>query len=174
VAPLTGLHPVKAQRSRREQLDLNFHQRRDKKMTARQSLESAFFVFPYCNEIGPPERAVVWFLFVSSLLFVLQTLTGGLIAYYRAEPEGFAVLISRRFSLSASCARGAFSWQSSGSRHLISLPVFYSSAHRETRGWLGDGLGSAIRARTPSTWAGSGRSCSSWACSFRSPTFREI
>jgi nitric oxide reductase large subunit len=28
-------------------------------------------------------------VFVSSLLFVLQTLTGGLIAHYRAEPEGF-------------------------------------------------------------------------------------
>ena len=139
-------------------------------MTARQSLESAFFVFPYVMKLA---RAVVWFLFVSSLLFVLQTLTGGLIAYYRAEPEGFAVLISRRFSLSASCGHGTFSWPFFGSRHLISRPVFYSSADRETRGLLGDGLGLAIRARTPSTWAGSGRSCSSWACSFGSPTFRE-
>jgi hypothetical protein len=51
---------------------------------------------------------------------------------------------------------------------------FHSAAHRGTRGWLGDGLGLAIRARTPSTWAGSGISCSSWACSFGSPTFREI
>lgn len=86
----------------------------------------------------------------------------------------FAVLISRRFSLSTSCARGAFSWPSFGSRHLISRPVFYSSAHRETRGWLGNGLGLALRAWNTSTWAGSGRSCSSWACSFGSPTFREI
>ena len=39
--------------------------------------------------VTPAQRAVVWFLFVSSLLFVLQTLTGGLIAHYRAEPEGF-------------------------------------------------------------------------------------
>ncbi|HWO40198.1 MAG TPA: cbb3-type cytochrome c oxidase subunit I, partial [Candidatus Eisenbacteria bacterium] len=39
--------------------------------------------------VTPAQRAVVWFLLVSSLLFVLQTLTGGLIAHYRAEPEGF-------------------------------------------------------------------------------------
>jgi nitric oxide reductase subunit B len=39
--------------------------------------------------VTPAQRAVVWFLFVASLLFVLQTLTGGLIAHYRAEPEGF-------------------------------------------------------------------------------------
>ena len=39
--------------------------------------------------VTPAQRAVVWFLFVSSLLFVLQTLTGGLIAHYRAEPEAF-------------------------------------------------------------------------------------
>lgn len=39
--------------------------------------------------VTPAQRAIVWFLFVSSLLFVLQTLTGGLIAHYRAEPEGF-------------------------------------------------------------------------------------
>ena len=35
------------------------------------------------------QRAIVWFLLVSSLLFVLQTLTGGLIAHYRAEPGVF-------------------------------------------------------------------------------------
>ena len=35
------------------------------------------------------QRAIVWFLLVSALLFVLQTLTGGLIAHYRAEPETF-------------------------------------------------------------------------------------
>ena len=39
--------------------------------------------------VTPAQRAVLWFLFVSSLLFVLQTLTGGLIAHYRAEPQGF-------------------------------------------------------------------------------------
>ena len=39
--------------------------------------------------VTPAQRAIVWFFFVSSLLFVLQTLTGGLIAHYRAEPEGF-------------------------------------------------------------------------------------
>jgi nitric oxide reductase subunit B len=39
--------------------------------------------------VTPAQRAIVWFLFVSSLLFVLQTLTGGLIAHYRAEPAGF-------------------------------------------------------------------------------------
>jgi nitric oxide reductase subunit B len=39
--------------------------------------------------VTPSQRAVLWSLFVSSLLFVLQTLTGGLIAHYRAEPEGF-------------------------------------------------------------------------------------
>jgi nitric oxide reductase subunit B len=37
----------------------------------------------------PGQRAIVWFLLVSSLLFVLQTLTGGLIAHYRAEPGAF-------------------------------------------------------------------------------------
>ncbi len=39
--------------------------------------------------LTPAQRAVVWFLVVSSLLFVLQTLLGGLAAHYRAEPEGF-------------------------------------------------------------------------------------
>ena len=39
--------------------------------------------------VTPAQRAIIWFLFVSSLLFLLQTLTGGLIAHYRAEPEGF-------------------------------------------------------------------------------------
>ena len=39
--------------------------------------------------VTPAQRAMVWFLFVSSLLFFLQTLTGGLFAHYRAEPEGF-------------------------------------------------------------------------------------
>jgi len=35
------------------------------------------------------QKAVVWFFLVSSLLFLIQTLTGGLIAHYRAEPAGF-------------------------------------------------------------------------------------
>jgi len=39
--------------------------------------------------VTPAQSAVVWFLLVSSLLFVLQTLTGGLIAHYRAEPGAF-------------------------------------------------------------------------------------
>jgi nitric oxide reductase subunit B len=37
----------------------------------------------------PAQRAVLWFLFVSSLLFLLQTLTGGLLAHYRADPDSF-------------------------------------------------------------------------------------
>ena len=41
------------------------------------------------------QSAIVWFLLVSSLLFVLQTLTGGLIAHYRAEPEAFSASTSR-------------------------------------------------------------------------------
>jgi nitric oxide reductase subunit B len=43
------------------------------------------------NEIGlaPAQRAVVWFLVVCSLLFLLQTLLGGLVAHYRAEPSNF-------------------------------------------------------------------------------------
>jgi nitric oxide reductase subunit B len=39
--------------------------------------------------VTPSQRAVLWFLLISSLLFVLQTFTGGLIAHYRAEPENF-------------------------------------------------------------------------------------
>ncbi len=35
------------------------------------------------------QRVVVWFLVVTSLLFVLQTLLGGLAAHYRAEPGNF-------------------------------------------------------------------------------------
>src|SRR5262249_17958682 len=37
----------------------------------------------------PAQRVVVWFLLVSSLLFLLQVLVGGLIAHYRAEPRNF-------------------------------------------------------------------------------------
>ena len=39
--------------------------------------------------VTPAQRTVVWFLLVSSLLFLLQVLTGGLIAHYRAEPGAF-------------------------------------------------------------------------------------
>ena len=39
--------------------------------------------------LGPAQRAIVWFLLVSSLLFLIQTFLGGLIAHYRAEPSGF-------------------------------------------------------------------------------------
>lgn len=39
--------------------------------------------------LGPAQRAVVWFLVVSSALFLLQTFLGGLLAHYRAEPAGF-------------------------------------------------------------------------------------
>ncbi|HEU4343884.1 MAG TPA: nitric-oxide reductase large subunit, partial [Candidatus Binatia bacterium] len=39
--------------------------------------------------VTPAQRAVVWFLLVSSLLFLIQTLTGGLIAHNRAEPGEF-------------------------------------------------------------------------------------
>jgi nitric oxide reductase subunit B len=35
------------------------------------------------------QRAIVWFLLVSSLLFLIQTLVGGLAAHYRAEPANF-------------------------------------------------------------------------------------
>ncbi|MCL4401961.1 MAG: nitric-oxide reductase large subunit [Acidobacteria bacterium] len=39
--------------------------------------------------LTPAQRVVVWFLVVTSLLFVLQTLLGGLAAHYRAEPGNF-------------------------------------------------------------------------------------
>src|SRR4029450_12398710 len=39
--------------------------------------------------VTPAQRTLVWFLLVASLLFLLQTLTGGLIAHYRAEPGAF-------------------------------------------------------------------------------------
>jgi nitric oxide reductase subunit B len=39
--------------------------------------------------LTPGQRAVVWVLIVSSVLFVLQTLVGGLAAHYRAEPANF-------------------------------------------------------------------------------------
>ncbi len=39
--------------------------------------------------LAPAQRAVVWFLVVCSLLFLFQTLIGGLVAHYRAEPSNF-------------------------------------------------------------------------------------
>jgi nitric oxide reductase large subunit len=41
-------------------------------------------------------------------------LTGDLIAYYRAEPEGFCGIDFSTILPFNICARGAFSWQSSG------------------------------------------------------------
>lgn len=43
------------------------------------------------NEIAitPAQSRVVWILFVSSLLFLIQTLLGGVAAHYRAEPGNF-------------------------------------------------------------------------------------
>jgi nitric oxide reductase subunit B len=37
----------------------------------------------------PAQRAIVWFLLIASLLFLMQTLLGGLAAHYRAEPANF-------------------------------------------------------------------------------------
>lgn len=39
--------------------------------------------------LAPAQRAVVWFLAVTSLLFLIQTFCGGLVAHYRAEPGNF-------------------------------------------------------------------------------------
>jgi nitric oxide reductase subunit B len=39
--------------------------------------------------LAPGQRVVAWLLLVSSLLFLVQTLLGGVIAHYRAEPNGF-------------------------------------------------------------------------------------
>jgi len=39
--------------------------------------------------LTPSQKAVVWFLLVSSLLFLIQTLTGGLIAHYPPSPAVF-------------------------------------------------------------------------------------
>jgi len=47
------------------------------------------FVPPGDVALAPAQRAIVWFLLVASALFLLQTLLGGLIAHYRAEPEAF-------------------------------------------------------------------------------------
>ncbi len=39
--------------------------------------------------LTPAQRVVLWYLLVTSALFLLQTLVGGLIAHYRAEPSNF-------------------------------------------------------------------------------------
>lgn len=39
--------------------------------------------------LTPAQRVVIWFLLVTSILFLLQTFLGGLAAHYRAEPGGF-------------------------------------------------------------------------------------
>ncbi len=39
--------------------------------------------------LAPAQRVVVWFLLVASALFLIQTLCGGLVAHYRAEPSNF-------------------------------------------------------------------------------------
>lgn len=39
--------------------------------------------------LAPAQRAIVWFLLVSSVLFLIQTFCGGLVAHYRAEPSNF-------------------------------------------------------------------------------------
>ena len=47
--------------------------------------------FRQIREIGltPAQRATLWFLLVASVLFLIQTVVGGLSAHYRAEPDGF-------------------------------------------------------------------------------------
>ncbi|HLI80907.1 MAG TPA: cbb3-type cytochrome c oxidase subunit I, partial [Candidatus Binataceae bacterium] len=50
----------------------------------------------------PAQRAVVWFLLIASLLFVLQALVGGLAEHYRAEPANFfGVDVSRMLPYNA-------------------------------------------------------------------------
>ncbi|HET9234501.1 MAG TPA: cbb3-type cytochrome c oxidase subunit I, partial [Candidatus Eisenbacteria bacterium] len=39
--------------------------------------------------LTPGQRATFWFLLVASVLFLIQTVVGGLSAHYRAEPGGF-------------------------------------------------------------------------------------
>jgi nitric oxide reductase subunit B len=39
--------------------------------------------------LTPAQSSIVWMLFVSSALFLIQTLVGGLAAHYRAEPNNF-------------------------------------------------------------------------------------
>jgi nitric oxide reductase subunit B len=39
--------------------------------------------------LTPAQRATLWFLMVATVLFLIQTLVGGLSAHYRAEPSAF-------------------------------------------------------------------------------------
>ena len=67
--------------------------------------------------LAPAQRVVVWFLLVASALFLLQTLCGGLIAHYRAEPSNFFGLdISRLLSYNV-----ARTWH-------VQLAIFWVSA----------------------------------------------
>jgi nitric oxide reductase subunit B len=45
----------------------------------------------------PAQRVILWFLVVSTLLFLAQTLLGGLAAHYRAEPANFFGLDVSRY-----------------------------------------------------------------------------
>lgn len=47
--------------------------------------------------ITPAQSAVVWILLVSAVLFLLQTLLGGMAAHYRAEPGGFFGIDTSQF-----------------------------------------------------------------------------
>ena len=99
------------------------------------------------------QRAIVWFLLVSSLLFVLQTLTGGLIAHYRAEPGVFfgvdlsSVLpfnIARTWHVQLAIFWVSASYLATGIFIVpliaVAIVVFGSLAgeYAGTRGWLGD------------------------------------
>lgn len=39
--------------------------------------------------LAPAQRMIVWFLVIASILFLAQTLLGGVLAHYRADPDGF-------------------------------------------------------------------------------------
>ncbi len=39
--------------------------------------------------VTPAQRVLVWFFAATAIFFLIQTMTGGLIAHYRAEPENF-------------------------------------------------------------------------------------
>ena len=47
------------------------------------------FIPPGEVRLTPGQRSTVWFFLVMALLFLIQTLVGGLTAHYRAEPGGF-------------------------------------------------------------------------------------
>ena len=70
-------------------------------------------------------------VFVSSLLFVLQTLTGGLIAHYRAEPEGFFGIDFSAILPFNIMAHGTFSSPYSGFQRLTWRQLALLDASRE-------------------------------------------